>query len=171
MEFFKTVESRVSVRGYLQKPVKEADLQKILHCACLAPSAGNIQSYRVVIVRKKRDREALAKACHSQMFMVEAPVSIAYLADKRRDRAKYGERGSELFSVQDATIAAAFSQLAAAALGLGTVWIGGFDEKAVAKVLGAKKHEKPVVILPLGYASEKMEGHERRKLCDLATEL
>lgn len=171
MEFFETVEARVSVREYKTKNVKEDDLQKILHCACLAPSAGNIQSYRVVIVRKKEDRAALAKACNKQMFMVNAPVHIAYLADKRRDRPKYGERGSELFSVQDATIAAAYAQLAAADLGLGTVWIGGFDEKAVAKVLKAKKHEKPVVVLPLGYATEEMEGHERRKLCDLATEL
>ncbi len=171
MEFFRTVESRVSVREYLQKPVREEDLQCILHCACLAPSAGNIQSYRVVIVRKKSDREALAEASHGQAFMAQAPLCIAFLADKRKDRPKYGRRGSELFSIQDATIAAAYAQLAAAALGLGTVWIGGFDDAAVAKLLKAKKHEKPVVILPLGYPAEEMEGHERRKVCNLATEL
>src|SRR3989338_1395539 len=166
MEFFETVEARVSDREYVPKAVREKDIQKILHCACLATSAGNIQSYRIIIVRKKKDREILAQASHKQMFMESAPVYLAFLSDKRRNKPKYGSRGSEFFSIQDATIAAAYAQLAATALGLGTVWIGGFDDAAVAKALRAKKYERPVGILPLGYPSEGMEGHERRKLCN-----
>lgn len=171
MEFFSTVESRVSVRAYLEKPVEKKKLDRILHCACLAPSAGNIQSYRIVVARKKEDREAIAGAANGQMFMTQAPILLAFLSDEKMDMPKYGKRGSELFAIQDATIAAAYAQLAAAALGLGTVWIGGFDEKKVAALLKAKKYEKPVVILPLGYPAEEMEGHERKKLCSMATEL
>ncbi len=171
MEFFKTVEARVSIRAYLPKQVDEKKIGKMLHCACLAPSAGNIQSYRVVIVRKKSDKEALAKACNSQMFMAHAPILIAFLADRKKNKLKYGERGSEIYSMQDATIAASYAQLAAAAQGLGAVWIGAFNEKKASAILKAKPHEKPVVILPVGYPAEDKEGHERRKLCSLATEL
>jgi nitroreductase len=151
--------------------VYEKDLERILHCACLAPSAGNLQSYRIVIIRSEKDRKAIAEASHKQMFMAEAPILLAFLADKRKNKLKYGKRGSQLFSVQDATIAAAYAQLAATSLGLGTVWIGGFEEEKVAKLLKAKKYEVPVVILPLGYPAEEMEGHERRKICAIATEL
>lgn len=68
-------------------------------------------------------------------------------------RSRFGER-SKLFSVQDATIATTYAQLAVCALGLSTVWVGAFDEKKVSKILKLPEHHRPVAILPIGYANE-----------------
>jgi nitroreductase len=76
---------------------------------------------------------------------------------------KYGKRGSELYSVQDATIAGTFAMLAAVNLGLATVWVGDFDEKKVQKVLGVKSI-RPVAIFSLGYAAEQPQPSPRRAL-------
>ena len=171
MEFFKTVEARVSIRAYLAKPVEESKVEKVLHAACLAPSAGNFQSYRIIIVKGKKERAALSAASRDQTFIIDAPLCLAFVADGSRNAQKYGKRGQELYSVQDATIAASYAQLAAAALGLGTVWVGGYDEGKVCSALKLKPHEKPVALLPLGYPAEEREGHERRKLDEVASEL
>jgi len=76
-----------------------------------------------------------------------------------------GNRGKQLLSVQDATIAASYSQLAATALGLSSVWVGHFKEKAVAEILKTKL--RPVVILPIGYANEKAKPKKNQKIKDL----
>jgi len=171
MEFFKTVEARVSIRAYLAKPVEESKVEKVLHAACLAPSAGNFQAYRIIVVKGKKERgEIAAASSNGQKFIVDAPICLAFATDATRNT-KYGKRGEELYCVQDATIAASYAQLAAAALGLGTVWVGSFDLEKVAKTLKLKPHEKPVILLPLGYPAEEREGHERRKLDELASRI
>ena len=76
-----------------------------------------------------------------------------------------GNRGKQLFSVQDATIAASYSQLAATALGLSSVWVGHFKEKAVAEIIKTKL--RPVVVLPIGYANEKSKAKKNQKMKDL----
>jgi nitroreductase len=68
--------------------------------------------------------------------------------------------------VQDATIACAYAQLAAQEEGLGCVWVGAFDEKAVAKAVRAGEGMKPIAILPLGYAAETPFPTKRRKMED-----
>jgi nitroreductase len=82
-----------------------------------------------------------------------------------------GERGKKLYSLQDATIAAAYSQLAATALGLGSVWVGAFDEKEVLKVLGNPEQLLPIAIIPIGYCNEKPKPRIRKNLEEIFKEL
>ncbi|MCX8195389.1 MAG: nitroreductase family protein, partial [Candidatus Micrarchaeota archaeon] len=159
------------VRSYKRAPVGENKLRKIIEAAHLAPSAGNLQSYRIVVVRSQKLKEAIAKASHEQDFMVDAPVLLAFISDRKRSAAKYGKRGEEIYALQDATIAAAYCQLAAAALGLGTVWIGGFEQRKIDGLLKAKPHEFCAAIIPVGYAAEHMEGHERRSIEEMVSEM
>ena len=94
---------------------------------------------------------------------------MVFCANPARSAAKYRERGTRLYAIQDATIACAFAMLAATALGLGTVWVGAFDDVAVQKVLGTRDL-LPVAILPIGYAAEEPEPTPRRSLSDLVHE-
>ena len=94
MEFFKAVEARVSVRAYLPKPVEDKKLEKILQTANLAPSAGNFQSYRIIVVRGKNMREELSAASRNQQCLIETPLCLAFVADGSRNT-KYGKRGLE----------------------------------------------------------------------------
>ncbi|MCK4326851.1 MAG: nitroreductase family protein [Candidatus Diapherotrites archaeon] len=160
MSFLALAQKRKSIRRFLDKPVPQKLVDTILEAARLAPSAGNLQAYEVVTVKNEETRKALAAASFGQAQVSDAPVVMVFVADPPRSAAKYGDRGAELYSVQDASIACAYAQLAAADLGLGAVWVGAFDEDAVAKAVNASG--RPVALLPIGYPAEK-PGHPPRR--------
>jgi nitroreductase len=127
--------------------VEAEKVAQVLAAANAAPSAGNLQGYEIFRVTHEKERAALAHAALDQFFVAQAPVVLVFCANQARSAAKYRERGARLYAIQDATIACAFAMLAATALGLGTVWVGAFDDAAVRRVLGC--HDLlPVAILP-----------------------
>jgi len=163
LEFFDIITRRRSVRAYSSKPVEEEKLNRIIQAANIAPSAGNLQAYQVHVFRKQDKKEALAKAAFDQAFLIQAPICLVFSADPSRSAPKYGKRGTELYSVQDATIAGTFAMLAAVDLGLATVWVGAFDEEKVQNVVG-EKSLKPVAMFALGYPAEEPEASPRRAI-------
>lgn len=171
-DFFETVRHRHSVRKYLAgRPVEEQKLHAILEMACAAPSAGDLQSYRMVVVTDQARRDALAAASQGQSFIAEAPVCLVVCADPTRAETKYGERGRRLYAVQDATIAAAYAQLAVVAAGLASTWVGYFDEREVTRVLNLPGDQEPVALLSIGYPGELPDATPRRQLRDVVSYL
>jgi nitroreductase len=167
MDFREVIESRFSVRSFQSTPVEDAALQGILEAANNAPSAGNLQAYEIVVIRDAERKKQLAQASLEQWFIAQAPVVVVFLANPDRNRSKYGSRGAELYSLQDTTIACAYAQLAATAAGLGTCWIGAFDEDAVRRVVVAPAAWRPMAILPIGIPAEAAGPRERRAPNDL----
>jgi nitroreductase len=168
---FDVMDRRRSVRVFADQPVDDRLLRRILVAANAAPSAGNLQAYEIYVVREPRVRQRLATAALTQDFLASAPVVLVFCANPRRNQARYGQRGRDLYAVQDATIACAFAMLAAAAEGLATVWVGAFQEDDVRQVVGAPPHERPVALLPVGLAGETPERPPRRALDDLVHEV
>jgi nitroreductase len=166
-DFFEVVESRRSIRAFLNKEVDEDSLMKILQAANSAPSAGDLQAYEIVVVRDSRRREKLASAAFGQGFVARAPLVLVFVADPKRSSRRYGRRGSDLYCIQDATIGACYAQLAAHALGLGSVWVGAFDDDAVLDVIGATPDLVPVAMIAIGHPAENPEKRPRRALHDL----
>lgn len=162
MGFFELIEARHSVRAYRDQPVDPAAIRRIVAAADLAPSAGDLQAYRIVIVESPATKAALADAAHGQDFIAGAPVALVFFADPSRNRAKYGRRGAELFCIQDATIAAAYAQLAAIELGLASCWVGAFREEPVAEALAAPPGLRPVAIVTVGHPAEAPQRPPRR---------
>ncbi len=171
MDFYDVVDKRRSIRAFQEKPVDVKTIRKILDTVSLAPSAGNLQAYRITIVRGQAVKEGLMSAAFDQESIIHAPVVLVFSADQKRSEMKYGDRGMEFYSMQDATIAAAYCQLAAAAEGLGSVWVGGFDVLEVSRVINAGSYEVPVAIIPIGYAAENPTRPERRRLEGLVREM
>lgn len=136
--------------------------------ARLAPSAGNRQAYRVVIVREWSQRMALARAALHQMWIAHAPAVLVFLADGERSAQKYRERGRSLYAVQDATLAAAYAQLALEADGWSSCWVGAFREDAVASIViddfTSSTTLRPVAIMPVGIAAERPARSRRRPI-------
>jgi len=170
MDFFETVHARQSVRAYQPKPVEPKQLEAILNAANQSPSAGNVQGYEILVVRDAATIRSLAKTAFNQMFIAQAPIVLVFCADPARSGAKYGGTGERLYCVQDATIATAYAQLAATALGLVTCWIGAFPEADVAKLLGLRAGLRPVAMLPAGWPAETPARTSRRALNDLVHE-
>jgi len=168
MEFCEVIRNRHSIRTFTNQPVEEEKLQQILETANLAPSAGNLQAYEIYAVTNAKKRDGLACAALAQEYIAKAPVALVFCTHPERTEGKYTERGTRLYTVQDATIACTFAMLAATDLGLGSVWVGTFDEKVVRMIIGAPESQVPVVILAIGYPGEFPDQHPRRPLEQLA---
>ena len=154
MQFLEVIERRQSVRAFASRELEPEKLSALLGAVRLAPSAGDCQAYEIVVVQEPSGKAALAEAAYGQEFVASAPVVLAFVADPRRNVAKYGDRGASLYCIQDATIVAAYAQLAATALGLASCWVGAFDERRVAAALKASGSLRPVALMPIGYAAE-----------------
>jgi nitroreductase len=163
MDFFEVMKERHSIRAFASKPVEQDKLQKILETTNAAPSAGNLQAYEIYVVRQSQHRAALARAS-AQRFVADAPVVLVFCTHAARSARHYGQRGTRLYTVQDATVACTFAMLAVTALGLATVWVGAFDDEAVRQAIEAPESVIPVAILPIGYAAETPEKTTRRRL-------
>ena len=171
MEFFEVVRARRSIRKFAPQAVPEEKIRELLTAANLAPSAGNLQAYEVHLVREPALRRRLDMATGNQGAVAQAPVVLVFCASPRRSAAKYGAKGEQLFCIQDATIACAYAQLAATALGLASVWIGAVQEPEVVKeVLQLADGLWPVAFLPLGYPAESPARTPRRKLSEFVRE-
>jgi len=167
MDFFEAVKARHSIRAFQSRPVEDEKIHRIIEAVNLAPSAGDLQAYEIILVKDSKRRNALARAALWQNFIAEAPVCFVFLACPERSSRKYGRRGSELYCLQDATIAVSYAQLAAVALGLASTWVGAFDDEAVAKTVEAPAGKRPIAILPIGYAAETPDITPRRPVSEI----
>lgn len=153
MELEETIRNRRSIRSYQDKPVEEEKIHRILDAARWAPSAGNLQSIEYIVVRDKEIRESLSETSYGQAQPRNAPVNIVVCCNFSKIT-HYGERGETLYSIQESGACIQNLMLAAHSLGLGTCWIGAFDEERAKEILGIPEHVRPVGIITLGYPDE-----------------
>jgi nitroreductase len=171
-DFFETVRHRHSVRSYQSDlPIEKEKLHAILETACSAPSAGDLQAYKIIVVTNPEKRQALTAAAYDQSFIAEAPVCLVFCSEPARSAVKYGDRGRELYTIQDTTIAAAYAQLAVVAAGMASTWVGYFDENKVREIIGLNAGLVPIAILALGYPAELPDPTARRRLGDIVSYL
>ncbi len=147
MDVFEAVQKRRSIRAYQPTPVPKEKLEKILNAARLAPSAGNIQPWHFIVVADPEKREKLAKAPFAK-FLKEAPIVIVGCGNQ--------EASPKWFMV-DVAIAMQNMVLTATSEGLGTCWVGSFDEKHVREMLKIPDKYRVVALLAIGYPREKID--------------
>jgi nitroreductase len=157
--FLNLVEQRKSIRSYKDIEVEKEKLDYIIEAFRLAPSAKNLQPWKLVIVTDKNIKEKLFTACKSQPSIVEAPIVIAACA---KEEEAYGVMGGYMNSFAiDIALAFEHLMLAATEQGLGTCWIGAFFEKDVKDILGVPENVRVVALTPIGYPNDS--GRERKR--------
>jgi nitroreductase len=166
MEILSLIQKRRSIRHFKDETIPKEAVEKLLKAARWAPSAGNRQPVEIIIVESASKKEQLAEAALQQRFIEAAPVVFAFCADLDRSSARYGTRGSSLYAIQDAAAATQNVLLMATALGLGTCWIGAFDEKRAAKVLKLPSNVRPLAIVPIGKPARESTAPPRREVSD-----
>ncbi len=153
-ETLKTIWQRRSVRGYAPDPIPDADLELILEAARQAPTGGNRQRWRMVVVQDPELRKRTAEACNGQMWMAGAPVILCMVVFP-------GEGKVNGAIVLDHAI------LAATSLGYGTCWIGAYDAGKVKQVLGIPRDHDLVCLTPVGLAADEPRVRPRKPPADL----
>ena len=160
MDVFTAISQRSSVRAYKATDVEEDKLKKVLEAARLSPSASNRQDWKFIVVRNKETRRKLAKAAFGQSFIGEAPVVIVACGT---DSKAILACGQPMHTV-DVSIACAYMILQAYELGLGTCWIGAFNEDETKKILNIPEHVRVVAMTPLGYPNQPLSQKSRKSL-------
>lgn len=151
-EMLKMIQSRKSIRKYSQKAIPENELKEILKTGFSAPSGGNMQPWRVVVVKDTTRKEQLATAAFGQSFIAEAPVLLVVCAVPYESAERYKERGATLYALQDTAALTQNILLASHALGYATCWIGAFNEDEVSKITKVPEGMRPVSMIPIGLA-------------------
>jgi len=161
MTFLELARTRCSIRGYKPDPVEPEKLEQVLEAARLAPTAGNRQRFRLIVIHTEGREEELRRIYDRDWF-VQPPLVICacrYPMDPARQRKDYTD--VDIGIVVDHLI------LAAAELGLGTCWIGAYDPAAAREILGLPDEVEPVVFTPLGYPAAPPREKQRKSLDEL----
>lgn len=165
---FNVMLNRRSQRKFENRDVEEWKLEMIFAAADTAPTAGGFQGFEIYHIKNQEVKNKLVLAANNQPY-VNAPVVLVFCMNPDRVKLNFPPDTIRKFSQQDATLAAAYSQLAAHALGLSSIWIGMLDENRIREVLGTDLF--PSSILCVGYPIKMLVPKPKRNLKDLIHEI
>ncbi|MFW9789266.1 MAG: nitroreductase family protein [Candidatus Thorarchaeota archaeon] len=162
-ELFEKLKSRQSIRKFSTESIPDSDIEDIVNLARTAPSGGNRQPWRIIIVTRDELRNKLVTAAYNQTFLGVAPVVYVICAVPEESAERYKERGRSLYTLQD-TAALTLNILYGAHLhGYGACWVGAFNEDEVSKVLNIPSHMRPVAMVPVGRTDGNLPPLRGRK--------
>lgn len=167
MELFEVIRERRSIRRYQERAVSQELIAQVLDAARLAPSWHDHQSWRFLVLtgeNKAGVAEAVFEENPGRKGLVQAPVVIVVCGDP----AESGTRDGKPYYLADVAIAFQHLCLAAWGLGLGTCWIGGFDETPLRQMLDIPAGIRIVGMTPLGYPDQEPGARPRKELAEVA---
>ncbi|MGC8581642.1 MAG: nitroreductase family protein [Thermoplasmata archaeon] len=165
MSLLELVKARKSIRKYKDIDISNELLTSIFNVVRWAPSSNNIQPWLFIAIRDLDIKKKIATASQNQKFIYEAPVVIVAcgLIDDSKDVI-----GNYMVSYPvDVAIAMTYLILAAHEKGLGTCWIGSFNEEKIRNILNLPSNLKVVAITPLGYPAESPNQTERKDISSI----
>ena len=163
-DLFAVMKKRRSTRKFSDKHVETMKIDKIIAAADTAPTAGNFQGFEIFYIKSPEKKKLLIDACNNQPY-VDAPVVLVFCKNPSRVKFSFPPYVLRKFAIQDATLAAGYSQLASQALGLSSIWIGMFDEQKIMDIL--ETDLVPSSVLCIGYPKQSKFPKSRRNLKDL----
>ncbi len=167
METMDCIMTRRSVRKFKDAPVEWYLIGRVLYAGFNAPTAGNLQDYRFMVVTDPGLKNGLAQAAINQLWIAQAPTIIVVFSEFTKAKRFYGIRGERLYTIQDCAAAAQNILLAAHDHGLGACWVGAFDEDKVRSVLGIPDYARPQALIPIGVPNEEPAMPPKFKLENL----
>jgi nitroreductase len=171
LDFYEVVRTRKSVRSFQKGPIPEEVLSRVLEAARVAPSGSNRQPWRFVLVKDETLKKKMISACNNQKFIAEAPLIVVACGQKLP--LNRGGYMGEMSMLLDVAIAFTHLILAARAEGLGTCWIGAFNNDEVKKLLEIPDGYEVVATTPMGYPSYSgafSETNNRRSLNEIVSQ-
>ena len=167
MDIFQVFRDRRSIRRYTDMPVEREKIEQVLNAARLAPSWKNLQCWRFLVLTDAKRRRVVTEAFPDdnpgKRAIATAPVVIVVCGNPAESDV---ENGIDYF-VADVAIAFEHLCLAAHALGLGTCWMGWYDEQQIKRALDIPEHIRIVGLTPLGYPDQQPKQRPRKELSEI----
>jgi len=173
MEFSELVKRRRSIHHFTEDEVTDEELDYILEAARWAPSVGNAQPWRFIVVRVPENRVKVWNTTAGipdvtpQNFMRKAPVHIIVCTDTAAYKGKQSRIFPDRFCIQDSALASMNLLLAAADRGLGAFWMGMFREEALREAFNIPSSVRPVAVITVGHTRSKERPRPRKALEEL----
>jgi len=165
MDVLDLIKNRRSVRDYSEKKVEKNKLLKILEAGRWSPSSGNVQNWRFIAVDEDRKKMQIAEACLGQYWLTSVPVIIIVASDDSKLRMLFGQRGENVYSIQNCSVAIENMMLEAESINLASCWVGAYDEEKLLRIL---KIEDPNIsirgLVAIGYSKGKQPTPSRISL-------
>lgn len=158
MDLMEIIRNRRSIRKYRSDEIPQPDLNEVFEAVQLAPSANNLQPWKFILIRNDKKKRLIAQACSGQEFIGEAPIIVVACAE---GRGGYIGKYMESWPV-DLAIAVTHLILSAWNKGLGTCWIGDFDEDKIREICNIPPSVRVAAITPLGYPVKTVPPTSRR---------
>ncbi|MFA5141557.1 MAG: nitroreductase family protein [Candidatus Woesearchaeota archaeon] len=155
MDVIDAIKNRRCIREYSDKEVEFNKVASLVEAGMMAPSAGNLQNWKFIVITDKDKRNSIAEACVEQYWIADAPVLIAICAENKRAEKYYADRGVHLYNIQNCAAAAENILLAATSMGLSTCWVGAYNDEKVSGILGLPTDAKLMCVLTVGYSKSK----------------
>ena len=168
----KIIKERRSVRQYQDKAIPAEIIEELKQALIWAPSAANLQARKFYFVFSQEIKNKLAEnaSANNKVLILQAPLIIVACTDELKMN-RFGERGKNIYLITDIASSLQNAALAACERGLGSCWVGSFEEKAFKKVLNLPVHLRPILILSVGYPAETPEVKARISLDEAVEEV
>ncbi len=153
-DILELIQTRRTIKSFDGKFVSWSNIAQILDAGRHAPSCGNVQNWKFIVVIEPTIKQQVAEAAYEQYEIAMAGVLIVICAEPEKAERYYGVRGERLYTVQNCAAAAQNMLLEAHSLGLGSCWIGAFDEDKLKQILSIPDEIRPQSIIAVGYAKE-----------------
>ncbi|MGI1660455.1 MAG: nitroreductase family protein [Desulfitobacterium sp.] len=170
------INQRMSIRAFRDQEVEDQHLQQILWCGHQAPTAGNLQPWEFIVIKRQDMKEGIVQTTfvgsdehnpQTQAWMLKAPVFIVVCANVERTKARYGNKGLESLIYLDISACVENMLLAAVDLHLASCYISGFREAELISTLQLPEGILPLAILPIGYPANIPEKRTKRDLREI----
>jgi len=167
MKTLEAIKKRRSTRQYLDKDIEFSKIAEIIEAGSYAPNAGNLQNWKFIIVKDKANIQKIAETCLEQYWMASAPAMIVVCSEDERSEKYYGDRGKQIYNIQNCAAAAQNIVLAATDLGLATCWVSAYKEENIRHILNMPANTTPQVVITIGYSKEVPQEKYMLELKDL----
>jgi len=166
MDILDCIATRRSIRRFADLPVEFEKIGNILNAARDAPSAGNLQDWKFILITEKDKINMISKACFEQFWIANAPLCITACVEPAKTKRYYGDKGDH-FSIMNGSAAVQNMLLAIHNEGLASCWVGAFEEAMLRRELGIPEDIIIIAILPIGYPDEQVPKPTRFTLEDV----
>ncbi|MDP3734134.1 MAG: nitroreductase family protein [Nanoarchaeota archaeon] len=153
-DILEVIKSRRTIKHFLPKFVSWDSIAHIIDAARHAPSCGNVQNWKFIVILDQNQKNQIAEAAYDQTDISLAGALIIVCAEPEKAERYYGLRGERLYSIQNSAAAIQNMLLEAQSLGLGSAWIGAFDEDVLRSSCGIPPEVRPQAIVAIGYPQE-----------------